>query len=344
MRRADPVELHPFDDDEQVMALDAATAHAVADSVADSFEEAFAHRLADLHAALPVQDDKPNETPEATLRVLWHLAAGRALSMVSAASLRLPALSEAAMANLDALIAQRLSGQPLAHLSQRQHFMGLDMLVGPQALIPRLETEQLGHVALSLLQGIKQPIVLDLCTGCGNLALALAHHAPQAQVLGGDLCGAAIALARRNAQHLGLGPRVDFRVGDLFEPFQEPDLRGNIDLVVCNPPYISSAKIDRLPPEIHHHEPRLAFDGGPLGVNVLHRLLRDAALFLRPGGWLALEVGRGQGQSVMKRLCAQAAPNLAGAASFETVLSASDAGGDIRVVMARRAVTPLKLN
>jgi release factor glutamine methyltransferase len=326
------VELHTFDDDVRGVVSDAATA------------DSFAHRLAALQAALPVHADKPDETPEATLRVLWHLASGCALSVVSAARLRLPALNDAAVARLDALIAQRLSGQPLAHLSQRQHFMGLDMLVGPQALIPRLETEQLGQVALSLLQGIPQPMVLDLCTGCGNLALALAHHAPQAQVMGADLCGAAIALAQRNALHLGLSQRVDFRVGDLFEPFHGLDVRGQIDLVVCNPPYISSAKIDSLPPEIHHHEPRSAFDGGPFGVKVLHRLMRDAALFLRPGGWLALEVGRGQGQSVMKRLCAQAAPNLAGAASFETVLSASDAGGDIRVVMARRAVTPLKLN
>jgi release factor glutamine methyltransferase len=334
------VALHTFDVDTQVMALDAATAPAFADADAD----AFAHRLADMQAALPVHADKPDETPEATLRVLWHLAAGCALSVVSAASLRLPALNDAAVAHLDALIAQRLSGQPLAHLSQRQHFMGLDMLVGPQALIPRLETEQLGRVALSLLQGIPQPIVLDLCTGCGNLALALAHHAPQAQVMGADLCGAAIALAQRNAQHLGLSHGVDFRVGDLFEPFQALGLRGQIDLVVCNPPYISSAKVNSLQPEIHRHEPRLAFDGGPLGVNVLHRLLRDAPLFLRPGGWLALEVGRGQGESVLRRLRAKTDPLFPESPVFETVMSASDAAGDIRVVMARRAVTSMNLN
>jgi release factor glutamine methyltransferase len=325
------VELRPGDGGGHSVAPDTATALA------------FAQRLAAVQAALPRHADKPEETAEATLRVLWHLAAGHALSVVGALRipLPLPALNVDAGARLDGLIAQRLSGRPLAYLSQRQHFMGLDMLVGPQALIPRIETEQLGRVALSLLQGRQQgpeqATVLDLCTGSGNLALALAHHAPQAQVLGGDLCGAAVALARRNALHLGLSQRVEFRVGDLFEPFQEPRWRGQIDLVVCNPPYISSGKVDRLPPEIQRHEPRLAFDGGPLGVNVLHRLLRDVALFLRPGAWLAVEVGRGQGQSVLHRLRALVAPNLAGAAAFEAPLSACDAAGDIRVVMARRA-------
>jgi release factor glutamine methyltransferase len=297
---------------------------------------AFVLRLAKLQSDLPHHADKPDETADATLRVLWHLAAGQALSVVSAARKALPTLNDAASQRLDELISQRLSGQPLAHLSGRQNFMGLDMLVGPEALIPRIETELLGRVALSLLQGVKQPSVLDLCTGCGNLALGIAHHAPQAQVWGGDLCSAAIALAQRNAQHLGLSHRVEFCAGDLFAPFQDLGPRGQLDLIVCNPPYISSGKIDSLPAEIQDHEPRMAFDGGPLGVNVLHRLLREAALFLRPGGWLALEVGRGQGQSVLKRLRAQVGPNRAGTSLFESPLSASDAAADIRVVMARR--------
>lgn len=321
MRRADPMELSPDRDS----------------------DSAFAQRLAVLQDALPRHADKPEETAEATLRVLWQLASGRALSVVSAGRLSLPALNDAACARLDALIAQRLAGRPLAHLSERQHFMGLDMLVGPQALIPRVETEQLGRVALSLMQGVQKPTVLDLCTGCGNLALALAHHLPTAQVLAADVCGETIALAKRNALHLDLGQRVDFRVGDLFAPFQQPEWRAAFDLVMCNPPYISSGKVDSLPMEIHRHEPRLAFDGGPLGVSVLHRLLRDAALFLRPGGWLALEVGRGQGQSVLQRLRSLAAPHLANASVFESALSASDAAGDVRVVMARRTLTQLPL-
>lgn len=315
MRWADPMQLLP--------------------ELAPAIAPAFAQRLAKLQSDLPYHADKPDETADATLRVLWHLAAGKAHSVVSAASAALPVLNDTASQRLDELISQRLSGQPLAHLSGRQHFMGLDMLVGPEALIPRVETEQLGRAALALLQGIAKPAVLDLCTGCGNLALAVAHHAPQAQVRGGDLCGAAIALARRNAQHLGLSHRVEFHTGDLFEPFQDLGLHGQLDLIVCNPPYISSGKVDSLPAEIHDHEPRMAFDGGPLGVNVLHRLLREAALFLRPGGWLALEVGRGQGQSVLQRLRAPVGQNGMEKSGFENPLSASDAAGNIRVVMAR---------
>ncbi len=328
MRRADPVEQRLGDGTEQPAA----------DEVVTATTQAFLRRLIALQDSLPHHPDKPNESAEATLRVLWHLAAGCALSVVAAARVPLPALSSSAEALLDGYISQRLSGQPLAHLSQRQHFMGLEMLAGPQALIPRLETEQLGQVALSLLQSVKQAVVLDLCTGCGNLALALAHHAPQARVMGGDVCAEAIALAHRNAEHLGLSQRVAFRVGDLFEPFQDADLRGQIDLIVCNPPYISSGKIDSLPFEIHGHEPRVAFDGGPLGIKVLRRLLREAPLFLRPGGWLALEVGRGQGQSVLQCLRALTSPHISGASAFEPAISACDAAGDIRVVMARRSL------
>jgi release factor glutamine methyltransferase len=299
---------------------------------------AFAHRLIALQRALPHHEDKPDETAEATLRVLWHLAAGQALTVVSAAQAALPALSVADCLRLDTLVSQRLAGQPLAHLSQRQHFMGLDLRVGPEALIPRVETEQLGQVALSLLDGLTQPKVLDLCTGCGNLALGIAHHAHHAQVWGSDLSSAAVALAQRNAALLSLAHRVDFREGDLFAPFGGSHFLGQLDLIVCNPPYISSGKINSLPAEIRDHEPRLAFDGGPLGVNIVHRLLRDATLFLRPGGWLALEVGRGQGQSVMQRLRAHVGQNGMEKSGFENPLSASDAAGNIRVVMARLAL------
>ncbi|MEO8806998.1 MAG: peptide chain release factor N(5)-glutamine methyltransferase, partial [Burkholderiaceae bacterium] len=267
--------------------------------------DAFVQRCAALQARLQTLPDKPEETATSTLRVLWHLAAGRALSVEAADTAPLTALDAAAEARLTELTAQRLSGTPLAHLSGRQRFMGLELLASEDALIPRRETELLGHAALGLLQGMAPHAsalrVVDVCTGSGNLALSLAHHAPQAQVFGADLSAEAVSLARRNAEHLSLQSHVEFRVGDLLEPFDEPAFHGQVDLLVCNPPYISSQKVEAMAAEISGFEPRLAFDGGPLGVRILQRLIREAPAYLRKGGWLAFEVGAGQGPAVLKR-------------------------------------------
>jgi release factor glutamine methyltransferase len=292
----------------------------------------FEHRCAALAARLQVLPDKPQETAAATLRALWHLAHGQPLSIEAAHGMPLPRLDSAAEQRLDEFVAQRLAGVPLAHLSGRQRFMGLDMLAGPQALIPRQETELLGEAALSLLQDIAaavtQPIVIDVCTGSGNLALALAHHVPSATVLASDLSAQAVDLAHRNAQHLGLAGRVDWRQGDLLAAFDEPAFHARVDLLVCNPPYISSQKVDTMPAEIASHEPRLAFDGGMLGVGILQRLIREAPRYLKPGGWLAFEVGLGQGGAVLKRLQSGAA--------YSAHRTVTDAQGEIRAVLAQR--------
>lgn len=289
--------------------------------------------LAALAERLQTLPDKPDETPVATLRALWHRAAGQALSVELAQQTALPALDEAAAARLTELMSQRLDGVPLAHLTERQHFMGLELLAGTGALIPRHETELLGHAALAILRdraaAQDEVTLIDACTGSGNLALALAHHEPRAQVFAADLSAEAVDLARRNARHLGLDGRVELRVGDLLAPFDEARFHGAVDLLVCNPPYISSPKVATMPGEISDHEPRLAFDGGPLGVRILQRLIRESPRYLKPGGWLAFEVGHGQGPAVLKRLGAQH--------DFDRTDSTVDAAGEIRVVLGRRA-------
>lgn len=289
--------------------------------------------LAALAERLQTLPDKPDETPVATLRALWHRAAGQALSVELAQQTALPALDDAAAARLTELMSQRLDGVPLAHLTERQHFMGLELLAGAGALIPRHETELLGHAALAILRdraaAQDEVTLIDACTGSGNLALALAHHEPRAQVFAADLSAEAVDLARRNARHLGLDGRVELRVGDLLAPFDEARFHGAVDLLVCNPPYISSTKVATMPGEISGHEPRLAFDGGPLGVRILQRLIRESPRYLKPGGWLAFEVGHGQGPAVLKRLGAQH--------DFDRTDSVVDAAGEIRVVLGRRA-------
>jgi release factor glutamine methyltransferase len=251
--------------------------------------------------------DKPEESATTTVAALWHLAGGCALSVAAAGQRPLPVLDGEATDRLHALVAQRMAGVPLAHLTGRQRFMGLELLASPDALIPRQETEILARVAVERLRALVaeqgRALAVDVCTGSGNLALALAHHVPGATVWGSDLSPEAVALARRNISHLGLEQRVDFLESDLLNAFLDrPDCCGKVDLLTCNPPYISSGKVEMMAGEINDHEPRLAFDGGPLGIRILQRLINEAPSLLRPGGWLAFEVGLGQGRGLLQRL------------------------------------------
>lgn len=286
-------------------------------------------RIAAGFAGLP---DKPEETPESTLKALWHAAYGKPLSAELAVQQPLPLLDAAAAARLDVLIQRRLDGVPLAHLTERQRFVDMEMLAGPGALIPRKETELLARAAIELARELvagSAPIkAVDVCTGSGNVALAIAHHVPGATVFAADLSEDAVSLAARNAVHLGLADRAHFLAGDLLKPFETDDFLGRVDLLTCNPPYISSAKVVQMAGEIAEHEPRLAFDGGPFGVAILMRLLEEAPRYLRSGGWLAFEVGLGQGQSLAKKL--------ERGGQYRVVRPLKDERGDIRALVAQR--------
>lgn len=292
----------------------------------------FQELLADTAAKLNVLNDKPEETADSTLRALWLVAAGTPMSAEQAtAEAALPALDAAAVARLRTLLAERLAGTPLAHLTGRQRFMGMELMASQAALVPRKETELLGHVALAVLRQLASAQetlrVIDVCTGAGNLALALATHEPKARVYASDLSTEAVELARRNGTLLGLGSRVEFRQGDFLNPFADGHFDRNVDLLVCNPPYISSGKVATLPTEIIGHEPSLAFDGGPFGVKILQRLLSEAPQYLRPGGWLAFEVGLGQGPALMDRMRRNSA--------YADLAAVVDAAGAVRAVVAR---------
>jgi release factor glutamine methyltransferase len=251
--------------------------------------------------------DKPEETPTDAMRALWLCAAGIHVSVVCARDIPLPKLSDEQKSVLTELLEKRTSGIPLAHLTGRQHFMGLEFLCSPHALIPRKETELLGNAALKiikerLLPSMKHPRVLDVCTGCGNLACALAVHAPEVIMYASDLSADAVGLARENAEQYKLGNRFIVRAGDLFEPFAAEEFMHSFNLIVCNPPYITSTKVTALPSEIGHYEPKMAFDAGPLGLAIITRLLREVTGFLAPQGWLAFEIGLGQGPFLLQRI------------------------------------------
>lgn len=279
-------------------------------------------------AGIDFLPDKPEETLDSTLRALWFASAGEPRSAQHAMQDELPGLSSEQHAVLEKLLARRESGVPLAHLTGRQQFMGMEMLAGPGALVPRKETELLATVGIAHAGAAgPAPLVVDVCTGSGNVALALAANLTQARVFAADLSEQAVELARRNAAHLGLQQRVAFSAGDLLAPFDTAEFLGRVQVLTCNPPYIASANVGRMSEEIASHEPRLAFDGGALGIGVLMRLLKEAPRFLAPGGWLVFEVGLGQGPAIVKRLAAQPA--------YREVQPSLDSAGAVRVVAAR---------
>ena len=275
--------------------------------------------------------DKPEETPERLLSALWSTACGAPVSADRALPATLPQLDGECLERLRALIERKKTGVPLAHLTERQTFLGLELLASREALIPRKETEILGRAALVKIGCMAKKrgplVVVDVCTGSANLALAYAYYEPQARVCASDLSPEAIDLARRNAQFIGLGKRVELRVGDLLEPFESPQFVGHCDFLSCNPPYISTAKVKQMHPEISQHEPEAAFNGGAFGVSILMKLVKNAPRFLRPGGWLGFEVGHGQGAGLARQLERNPA--------FAAVETYSDPGGEIRAILAK---------
>jgi release factor glutamine methyltransferase len=186
------------------------------------------------------------------------------------------------------LIKRRLGGEPVAYLVGKKEFRSLELEVDPRVLVPRPDTEAVVELALACVG--ETPRIVDVGTGSGAIALALKKERPQATVLAIDRSPEAAEVARKNAQRLNLA--IDVVVGDLLQPVE-----GMFDLVISNPPYIPSAEISSLPPEVRR-EPVLALDGGQDGLDVVRRLVKEAGSRLNPGGVLALEVGAGQAPQV----------------------------------------------
>ena len=202
-------------------------------------------------------------------------------------------------------------------------FMNLDLLVERGVLVPREETELLGNTALAVLP--EKSRVVDMCCGSGNLACAIASRRPDARVWASDLTDACAALARRNAAHVGVG-NVTVVQGDLFGGLA--GLEGTIDLIVCNPPYISRAKLAGERAALLENEPREAFDGGPYGLSIHQRVVKEALPFLKPGGHLLFEIGLGQARQVTLLIERTRA--------YEAVRAVCNAAGEDRVVVARK--------
>ncbi len=209
-------------------------------------------------------------------------------------------LNEAELAGLRELIRRRGEREPLQHLTGSTSFCGLEMAVNRHVLVPRPETELLAERAWKFLEQRaatqRGPAhALDFGTGSGCLAIALAVKCPSARIDALDSSAEAIALARANAARHQVQDRIKFRVGDAFSIL--PD-KAQFDLMVANPPYIPSAEIEHLQPEVRDHDPRLALDGGPDGLCFFRRIAREAPALFAPEGKLMLEFGDGQAEGV----------------------------------------------
>ena len=222
-----------------------------------------------------------------------------------------------------ALLERRFKGEPIQYILGETEFYRLPFRVTPEVLIPRPETEHVVEKVLELAQGITTPRIVDVGTGSGAIAVALAHELPEATITATDVSDAALSVARENAQRNGAAERIRFVEGDLLEPVAGEQF----DIVVSNPPYVPESERESLAVEVRDYEPAQALFAGADGLDVYRRLISQAFNALASGGCLVLEIGHDQEPPVGALL---------GETGFENIEFAADLQGIARVASARR--------
>jgi release factor glutamine methyltransferase len=244
----------------------------------------------------------------------------------------------------EALVRRRERREPTGYITGHREFWNLDIEVGPGVLVPRPETELLVEETLSRLSArdeargeppapadgspTARARIADVGTGSGCIAVAVARWLPASEVVGIDLSDEALAVARRNVARHEVADRVRFCKGSLLA-----GVAGPFDAVVSNPPYVPEPDIEGLQPEVRDHEPRQALAGGPDGLDVIRKLVPDAAAVLRPGGWLLFEFGFGQADAVRAIIAAEPA--------LELIDVRPDLAGIPRIAVARKRATAI---
>jgi release factor glutamine methyltransferase len=229
----------------------------------------------------------------------------------------------------DQLLTRRAVREPLQYIIGRQEFWGLDFTVTPDVLIPRPETELVVASALEALDGRPAPVIADLCTGSGCIAVSLAKALPGARIYAADRSAEALAVARTNAGRHAVADRIRFLEGDLFGPLAGAGLRGAMDAVTANPPYVTAGEFASLQPEVRDFEPEIALVAGPEGTEVAERIIRAAPEYLTAGGQLVLEMGIGQAASLR--------PAVERTGAYASVRVLKDLSGIDRVIVARKS-------
>ena len=259
-----------------------------------------------------------NEEREAQLdtRLLLEYVCGTNLQTLILDGERPVSAQEAAL--FREYVARRKNREPLAYILGEWDFMGLSFEVSPDVLIPEQDTENLIEEIMKDLHDLDR--ILDLCTGSGCILLSLLKYSNGTTGVGTDLSERALAMAKKNAERLGLTDRVDLRCGDLFAPIGENE---RFDIIVSNPPYIKTETIEHLAPEVRDHEPMMALDGGEDGLSFYRRIIPEAVRHLVTGGYLFLEIGYDQAEAVAA---------LMRDAGYYAVRTIKDYGGNDRIV------------
>lgn len=234
-------------------------------------------------------------------------------------------LNEDELNRYDEHLSERSRGVPSQYITGHQEFYGLDFIVGPGVLIPRPETEHLVEAVLDLTNHIPPgPHIVDVGTGSGAIAVVLAHELPDAYVYATDISGDALEIARANATRLQVDDDIEFRQADLLDGYADE----KFDIVVSNPPYVGESEHDKVQLEVRKFEPHMAVFGGHEGMDIYRRLIPQALRVLRPGRWLAMEIGYSQEAQVVALLN-----------GWEEVRSIPDLQGIPRVVVARKPIS-----
>jgi len=219
-------------------------------------------------------------------------------------------LTEKALSAYEKLIERRTCREPVAFIVGHKEFMGLKFFLNRHVLIPRPETEILVETVIEKAKDIKGSgsfryhevnslIIVDLCTGSGNIAITLAKNIESCKVYATDISRRALQLAEKNAKFHNVNDKVEFLSGDLFQPLEKLKPNLAIDFVITNPPYVKSSDLASLPPEVRK-EPVSALAGGGEGLSFYHRIVPEALKYLVNGGYLIMEIGDGQGKAVVK--------------------------------------------
>lgn len=203
------------------------------------------------------------------------------------------------------LIERRAAGEPLQYITGHQEFFGLDFSVTSAVLIPRPETEFLVERVIKLMDdSMQSPVIVDVGTGSGCIAVALAVNLPRARVIATDLSAVALEVARINAERHGVAGRIEFIQGDLLEPLEPLRLEDSVDVLASNPPYVNEGTTELIQREVIDWEPREALFGGVEGLDFYRRLLAEGSKFVRSGGYLVFEIGYNQLDAITEIIAA----------------------------------------